>query len=38
MNGLAGLEYLTKVMQNELPHAPMYEIANCIELIKTFEH
>lgn len=28
MNGLAGLEYLTKVMQNELPHALMHEVMN----------
>lgn len=28
MNGLTGLEYLTRVMQLNLPHAPMHEIMN----------
>lgn len=26
MNGLTGLEYLTSVMQQTIPHAPMHEL------------
>lgn len=33
MNGLTGLEYLTQVMQQQLPHAPMHEIMS----MKIFE-
>lgn len=28
MQGLSGLDYLTKVMIHELPHAPMHEVMN----------
>lgn len=33
MNGLTGLEYLTSVMQQKSPHAPMHDIMN----MKIFE-
>lgn len=28
MNGLTGLDYLTSIMQQNLPHAPMHDVMN----------